>query len=33
MYEYYGKFNDAMAQNDTDAAERWCRQFMWEIAR
>jgi hypothetical protein len=33
MYEYYDKYKDAIGQKNNDAAERWCRQFMWEIAR
>lgn len=33
MYEYYDKYKDAIAKKNNDEAERWCRQFMWEIAR
>jgi len=33
MYEYYEKYKAAINQGDNDAAERWCRQYMWEIAR
>ena len=33
MYEYYDKYKAAIGEQNKDAAERWCRQFIWEIAR
>lgn len=33
FYEYYDKFESAISRNDKDSAERWARQFIWEVAR
>jgi len=35
MYEYFDKYKAALNSTppESDKAERWCRQFIWEIAR
>lgn len=33
MYEYYDLYKKARDAGDTDKAERWSRQLIWEVAR